>query len=104
MQMPGSGSGVYQVLERESFDADWRRGIGEGWINPMADHVTLQAIKDLLSRTPKTTEAISGWPENLRAVRFPRSIEFQQDPIDTYYEILEDYRTVWLERILPIFG
>ncbi len=102
MQRAGGG-GVYQVLERASFDADWRRGVEEGWINPMADHVTLQAIKDLLSRTPRTTDTISGWPENIRAIRFPRSIVSQQDPIDIYYVILENDRTVWLERMLPIF-
>ncbi len=100
MQRAGGG-GVYQVLERDSFDADWQRGIEEGWINPMADHVTLQAIKDLLSRTPRVTDSVYGRPENIRIIRFPRSIMYRADTVSIYYEILEDDRTVWLERILP---
>ena len=100
MQRQGGG-GLYQVLERASFEADWKRGIEEGWINPMADHVTLQAIRDLLSRTPRATESIYGWPENIRTIKFPRSIMYQIDTVSIYYEILEDDRTVWLERILP---
>ncbi len=100
MQRVGGG-GVYQVLERESFDADWQRGIEEGWINPMADHATLQIIKERLSRLPWATNPISGWPANVRTITFPRSIANQQNTVDIYYEILEDDGKVWLERILP---
>lgn len=103
MQMPGSGSG-YRVEERASFAADWQGGVEEGWINPMADHVTLQAIKDRLSHLPWTPNPTPGWPDNVRRLKFPRSVADQRDTVDVIYEILEDDRTVWLERMLPTIG
>ena len=103
MQRAGGG-GVYQVLERDSFDADWRRGVEEGWINPMADHVTLQAIKDRLTQLPWAPYPTAEWPNNVRRLTFPRSVADRRDTVDVFYEILEDDRTVWLERILPTTG
>ena len=102
MALQGPGN-RYEVVERESFAADWERGVEEGWINPMADHVTLQIIKERLSDHPWATRPISGWPANARAITFPRSVVNQQDTVDIYYEILEDDGKVWLERILPTF-
>ena len=101
MQMPGSGSG-YRVEERVSFAADWQRGVEEGWINPMADHVTLQMIKEVLSRMPRTGGHVRGDPENVLVVSFPRSVRYEQGRSEIIYEVLEDDRTVWLERIRPV--
>ena len=103
MQRAGGG-GVYQVLERESFDADRRRGVEEGWINPMADHVTLQAIKGRLASLPWTPNPTAEWPHNVRRLTFPRSVADRRHTVDIVYEILEDDRTVWPERILPTNG
>lgn len=100
--MTSQGQGNrYEVVERESFASDWQRGVEEGWINPMADHITLQAIKERLSGSPWAANPISGWPTNVRTITFPRSIANQQGTVDIYYEILEDDGKVWLERILP---
>ena len=96
------GGGVYQVLERESFDADWRRGIEEGWINPMADHVTLQAIKEHLAQHPKATEPIDGLPENVRVIGFPRSARRATGRLEIEYEIIEDDGIVWLVGVNPV--
>lgn len=101
MQRAGGG-GVYQVLERESFGADWRRGIGEGWINSMADQVTLQAIKEHLAQFPKATEPIDGLPENVRIIGFPRSARRTTGRLEIEYEIIEDDGIVWLVSINPV--
>jgi hypothetical protein len=103
MRVQGSGGG-YRLEERDSFAADWRRGVETGWINPMADHVTLQAVKERLTHSPWTTNPIPSWPDNVRMIRFPRSVADLRNTVDIYYEILEDDRVVWLERILPTNG
>lgn len=96
------GSGVYQVQERGSFDADWRRGIEEGWINSMADPITLQAIKEVLARRPQSGSRVLGEPQNVMAFGFPRSVGSAQGRLEIIFEILEDDRTVWLEHINPV--
>lgn len=96
------GGRVYEVLARQSFEVDWSRGVEEGWINPMADPTTLQAVKQVLSRRPRSGARILGEPDNVMAIRFPRSARSEQGRLEISYEILEDDRTVWLEDIRPV--
>lgn len=42
----------YRVEQSEEFNRDWEKGVSEGWINPMADPVTLMKIKEILSYRP----------------------------------------------------
>ena len=93
---------MYQVSEREGFNADWERGLAEGWINSMADHVTLQAIKEHLAQSPKAAEPIQGWPENVRIIGFPRSARHESGRLTIEYEIIEDDGIVWLDSIYPV--
>ncbi len=97
--MPPGGRRRYIVAERESFNSDWRRGVAEGWINPMTDAVVLQAIIESLSRSPHASQPIPGWPFNVRTIRFPRSARYEQGRVEIQYEILEDDGRVWLEGI-----
>ena len=92
----------YDVLERATFQADWQRGVAEGWINPMTDAVVLQAIKESLSRSPYASQPVPGWPANVMAIRFPRSAIYEQGKVEIQYEILEDDGRVWLRRIRPV--
>ena len=101
MRTSGSGSD-YRVEERNRFTADWQRGIEEGWINPMADHVTLRAIKEHLAQSPMAAEPIDGWPENMRIIGFPRSARNATGRLMIEYEIIEDDAAVWLDSINPV--
>ena len=71
---------------------------------PEADHVTLQAIKGRLANLPWTPNPTAEWPHNVRRLTFPRSVADRRHTVDIVYEILEDDRTVWPERILPTNG
>ena len=92
----------YIVEERASFQSDWRRGVAEGWINPMADAAVLAAIREHLSRSPSAALRIADWPDNVRAIRFPRSAAHEQGRVEIQYEIMEDDGKVWLARIRPV--
>ena len=92
----------YFISERASFNVDWRQGITEGWVNPMTDSTVLAAIREHLSRSPWSAPQVPGWPDNVRAIRFPRSAVYEQGKVLMRYEILGDDGRVWLERIRPI--
>ena len=101
MRTSGSGSD-YRVEERTSITADWQRGVEEGWINSMADPITLQAIKEVLARRPQSGSRVPGEPQNVMAFGFPRSVRSEQGRLEIIFEILEDDLTVWLEHINPV--
>ena len=77
-------------MESDEFDADWKRGTSEGWINPMTDSVTLAAIKEAIAHSPWAPGAVPGWPENMRAIDFPRSAIHPLGRLRVAYEIVED--------------
>lgn len=92
----------YIVSERATFQSGWQQGVAEGWINPITDAVVLATIREHLSRSPRSARHTPGWPDNVRAVRFPRSAVHERGRVEIQYEILEDDGTVWLERIRPV--
>ncbi len=101
MALPDRGR-RYIVSERATFRSDWQRGVAEGWITPIADAVVLAAIRERRSKSPRAARHIAGWPDNVRAIRFPRSASYEQGRVEIRYEILEDDGRVWLERIRPV--
>ena len=92
----------YIVSDKVSFQSDWQRGIIEGWINPMTDPTVLETIREHLSKSPRAARQVPGWSDNTRAIRFPRSAIHEHGRVEIRYEIVEDDRTVWLERIRPV--
>lgn len=92
----------YIVEERTSFQSDWRRGVAEGWVNPMADAAVLAAIREHLSRSPRAALYVADWPDNVRAIRFPRSAVHEQGRLEIMYEIMEDDGKVWLAHIRSV--
>ena len=97
--MPG---GPYRVDESPGFQDDWSRGAAEGWINPMADPVTLQAIKRHLSTRPLASGVLPDAPANVRFIYFPRSAASEQGRVMLRFSIIEDDRLVVLEGLVPI--
>ena len=93
--------GRYQVEESHQFGLDWSQGVKEGWINPMADPSTLAAIKEILVTRPQSGQIQPGLPANVRFYTFPRSAAYDQGHVILWYSIIEDDRTVMLERISP---
>lgn len=92
----------YVVEERASFQSDWQRGVAEGWINPMTDATVLGVIREHLEKSPRAARYISGWPDNVRAIRFPYSAAHERGRVEIQYEILEDDGRVWLMRVRPV--
>ena len=92
----------YLVVEFDDFDADWKRGTSEGWINPMTDPVTLAAIKEAVAYSPWAATTVPGWPENMRAIDFPRSATHPLGRLRITYEIVEDDGEVHLLRVRDI--
>ena len=68
----------------------------------MTDPAVLNIIKEYLSRTPLAASRQPGWPDNAKAIRFPRSAVDVRGRLEIRYEIVEDDQTVWLQRILPV--
>ena len=101
MALPDRSSN-YIVEERASFQSDWRRGVAEGWINPMVDASVLAAIREHLSRSPRAALYVTDWPDNVRVIRFPRSAAYERGRLEVQYEIMEDDSKVWLMRISPV--
>ena len=92
----------YVVVESDDFDADWERGISEGWINPMADPVTLTVIKEALAYSPWAPSVVPAWPDNMRAIDFPRSAVHPFGRLRITYEIVEDDGEVHLVSVRNI--
>lgn len=96
------GSGRYRVEESPDFGQDWSRGVAEGWINPMADQITLEVIKENLATRPRSGQDQPGLPANVRFYTFPRSAAYDQGRVRLQYSIIEDDRKVMLERLFPV--
>ena len=96
------GSGHYRVDESHQFNQDWSQGVTEGWINPMADSITLGFIKENLATRPLSGQVQHGLPANVRFYTFPRSAAHNWGHVILRYSIIEDDRTVTLERLFPI--
>ena len=92
----------YTVMQSDLFDSDWRLGIREGWINPMADPSTLDYIKGFLAQSPWAPRRIAEWSDNMRAIDFPRSARDPVGKLRIRYEIIEDDQEVSLLSISPI--
>lgn len=96
------GSGRYRVEESPRFRQDWSQGVAEGWINQMADPITLGVIKENLAVRPRSGQEQPGLPANVRFYRFPRSAVYDQGRVILRYSIIEDDRRVMLERLYPV--
>ena len=83
---------LYNVREAEQFDAEWRRAVRLGYINPMADPAILLEIRERLSINPYRVRRIRTAPFNVRRVTLNPATEL-------WYSIIEDDRTVWLESV-----
>lgn len=92
----------YSVITCDEFDADWERGTSDGWINPMADPVTLAAIQEALAYSPWAPRAVPGWPDNMRAIDFPRSAMHPSGRLRVTYEIVEDDGEVRLRSVREV--
>ena len=92
----------YLVIELDDFDADWKRGTSEGWINPMTDPVTLVEIKEAVAVSPWAPRVVLGWPDNMRAIDFPRSAIHPFGRLRITYEIVEDDGEVHLLSVRNI--
>ena len=87
----------YDIRETDQFDAEWRRAVRFGHINPMTDPAILMRIKEWLARNPYRTRAISGAHANARrAMLNPR--------VQLWYTIVEDDRVVWMESVRIVGG
>ena len=83
----------YQVRETEQFDAEWRRAVRLGYINPMADPAILAQIRERLAQNPYSILRLrNDTPLNVRRVELNLGVEL-------WYSIIEDDRTVWLESV-----
>lgn len=92
----------YRVEQSEEFNRDWEKGVSEGWINPMADPVTLMKIKEILSYRPWASRGIvPGLPANVCTITFPRSAVYELGRVQVVYAIIEDDRVVNLRRLYP---
>ena len=91
MTSPNDAS-PYDVRETERFDAEWRRAVQLGYINPMADPAILMQIRALLAQVPYDMRQLPNAPANIRQIALnPR--------VRLWYTIIEDDRVVWLESV-----
>ncbi len=82
----------YSIRETEQFDAQWRRAVRLGYVNPMVDPATLIQFREWLAQDPYITPRRPNAPANLRQIALnPR--------VQLWYSIIEDDRTVWLESV-----
>ena len=92
-------SDSYHVVQSSAFRADWSAGVAAGWLNPMVHPAQLEFFAHTaLSNIPDMGEQLPGVPVNMRFLRFPRS-PYSANMIEIAYSVIEDDRTVVLERI-----
>ena len=95
---PGQ-SEAYRVIEGGTFGSDWRDGIAAGWINLMVHPAQVEYFtRSVLATTPYVGRQAPGEPANYRTIRFPHTPRRPGD-IEIIYSIVEDDRTVILEKI-----
>ena len=87
----------YEVRETRQFDADWRREIQQGNLNPMVAPSDLLFIKMLLARQPYSGRWQPGTPYDSRTITLARVFEIG-------YYVVEDDRAVYLDSISLIGG
>ena len=92
----------YTVIHSDLFESDWTLGIRDGWINPMADPQTLDTIKRFLAQSPWAPRPVPEWPDNMRAIDFPRSARNPIGRLRIRYEIVEDDQEVILLSVASI--
>ena len=89
----------YRVIRSDSFHADWDVGVTAGWINPMVHPAQVEYFaRSVLPTNPFFGQPVTGAPTNARHIRFPRS-PGSADVIEVVYSVVEDDRTVVLDRI-----
>ena len=87
----------YEVRETTQFDADWRREIQMGNLNPMVAPSDLLFIKMLLAQQPYLGRWQPGTPYDSRTIALARVFEIG------YYAV-EDDQAVYLDSISFIGG
>ena len=97
--MPHGQSEAYRVIESDAFRSSWRGGIAAGWLNQMVHPAQVQHFsRSVLPTMPYFGRQAPGEPANYRAIRFPHT-PHRSSEIEIIYSIIEDDRTVILERI-----
>ncbi len=95
---PGPGE-TYRVIRSAAFAADWDSGVAAGWLNPMVHPAQVAYFTGtLLPTMPYFGGPATGEPANYRAIRFPHSPRGAA-VIQIIYAIIEDDRTIIMERI-----
>lgn len=87
-----SSSHPYLVRETEQFDAEWRRALRLGYINPMVDPASLLQIREWVAQNPYFMPQWPNFPANVRWVGLNPGVQIR-------YSIIEDDRTVRLESV-----
>ncbi len=96
---PSQSEEEYRVIESEAFRSYWQEGITAGWINPMVHPAQVEYFtRNVLPKTPYLGRQAPGEPANYRSIRFPHTPR-RTSQIEIIYSIIEDDRTVILERI-----
>ena len=83
----------YEVWETAQFDADWRREIQQGNLNPMVAPSDLLFIKMLLAQQPYSGRWQPDTPYDSRSIALARAFEIG-------YYVVEDDRAVYLDTIV----
>lgn len=88
---------LYDVCETAEFTAAWRDAIRNGYINPMVAGSDLAGIKQLLAENPRRVPLNADFVSDLRVITY-------QGRVRIWYYIVEDDRTVYLERVTIVGG
>ena len=81
------------------FTPDWDGGVAAGWLNPMVHPAQVEYFtRSVLPTNPLFGRPVSGAPANVRHIRFPHS-PGSATVIELVYSVVEDDRTVVLDRI-----
>ena len=87
----------YEVRETSRFDADWRREIQQGNLNPMVAPSDLLFIKMLLAQQPYSGRWQPDTPYDSRTIALARVFEIG-------YYVVEDDHAVYLDSISFVGG
>ncbi len=90
---------TYQVTANETFNADWRAGVTDRWIDQMVHPAQLEFfIRSFLAKVPLTGDPMPSIGSNAYSIRFPRSVH-GREMIEIIYTVIEDDRTVQMQYV-----
>ena len=89
----------YRIVQSAAFQVDWDTGVAVGWLNPVVHPAQLEYFThSVLPTMPFFGQPVPSAAVNIRHIRFPRA-PGSLDAIEITYSVVEDDRTVILERI-----